>query len=569
VTEIILTDDPTPWTSSFFPKIEKSTWHNQARMFRLTSWIVFFAKLVFFLIMMSSASASIFEAETLHKQLDKFLAANAHDSDIQALQRFYSARHYQPVWLLSKSTSALHDVALEFIENAESEGLDISDYQINRLRQLRTNNLQADAYELEFQTTRTLLKLATDLRRGQFSPKDLDPDWHIPQSSFDPVNFLLTAIASDNFQQFLDELKPKIPGYQLLKQALAKYRDLAARQAIWIQIPAAAAIHPNTMHMSIPLVRDRIVEAYKIQNRAEYNLSNTTSKYYDDNLVNAVKTFQLQHGLNPDGIIGRNTLHALNKTFDEKVLQLRLNLERLRWLPRQLGKRYLLANTAGFRLAAVKDDQQILNMRIVVGRNSRTTPSFSSHITHLVLNPYWNIPAGIARKDLLPHQQKDRNYFAARGIKVYRGYDYSVKSIDPDSVDWAALKNRLPYVLRQDPGVKNALGTIKFLLPNPFNIYLHDTPSKSLFSKEIRTFSSGCIRLEQPMELAVFAMNGHSTPAKLMAQINSGNTASIKLPAVLPIYIVYLTVWIDQQQNIRFSPDSYGWDKRALSFVSW
>ena len=188
--------------------------------------------------MMPAVSVAMPEAEALRKQLEKYLAATPQESGLSALQRFYSDRDYQPVWLQSDSTSVLHDIALEFIENAEAEGLDSHDYQLQYLRQLRSDGYSIVPYELEFRTTRALLMLAEDLRLGQLSAEDVDPDWHIPQPLFDPVIFLLEAVASDHFQQSLYDLLPKIPSYQLLKQALAKYRDLVARQVAWTRIPA-------------------------------------------------------------------------------------------------------------------------------------------------------------------------------------------------------------------------------------------------------------------------------------------------------------------------------------------
>jgi len=553
----------------FHAKLEKSKRCGERIVIRLVRWFWLFVSVVLLLIAMPTMSVAIPEAETLRKQLEKYLAATPQESGLSALQRFYAGRDYQPVWLQSDSTSVLHDIALEFIANAEAEGLDSHDYQLHHLRQLRPDNFSVVPYELEFQTTRALLMLAEDLRLGQLSAKEVDPDWHIPQPLFDPVIFLLEAVTSDHFQQSLYDLSPKIPSYQLLKQALAKYRDLVARQVAWTRIPAVFDIQPNSSHAAIPLVRARIAEAYNTHGTVEYNLPLTQSKHYDGDLVNAIKTFQAQHGLNSDGIIGRNTRRALNMTPAEKVRQLRLNMERLRWLPRDLGERYLLVNIAGFQLAAVKHDQQMLNMRIIVGKNYRPTPSFSSNISHLVLNPYWNVPASIARKDLLPKQQKDPTFFATQGIKVYQGYDYREAPIDPDTIDWLAIKKGFPYVLRQQPGAKNALGTVKFILPNPFSIYLHDTPTKSLFHSEIRTFSSGCIRLEHPVALAGFVMEGHRTQTELTDLINTGKTATVNLPEPLPAYVVYLTTWIDNQRKIHYSPDTYGRDKRVLSLVPW
>jgi L,D-transpeptidase YcbB len=554
---------------SFYAKPERLKRCGERIVSRLERWIGLFVSVVLLLIMMPAVSVAMPEAEALRKQLEKYLTATPQESGLSALQRFYSDRDYQPVWLQSDATSVLHDIALEFIENAEAEGLDSHDYQLQYLRQLRLDGYSVVPYELEFRTTRALLMLAEDLRLGQLSAEDVDPDWHIPQPLFDPVIFLLEAVASDHFQQSLYDLLPKIPSYQLLKQALAKYRDLVVRQVAWTRIPAFFDIRPNTSHAVIPLVRARIAEAFHTHEIVEYNLPLTQSENYDDDLVNAIKTFQAQHGLIADGIIGGNTRRVLNMTPTEKVQQLRLNMERLRWLPRNLGERYLLVNIAGFQLAAVKHNQQVLNTRIIVGRYYRSTPSFSSNISHLVLNPYWNIPASIARKDLLPKQQKDPTFFSTQGIKVFQGYDYHEASIDPDTIDWLAIKKGFPYVLRQEPGVKNALGAIKFILPNPFSIYLHDTPTKSLFDKNIRTFSSGCIRLENPVALASFVMEGHSTQTELTALINTGKTATVNLPEPLPTYVVYLTTWVDNQRKIHFSPDIYGRDKRVLSLVPW
>lgn len=536
---------------------------------RLMRYVGFLAIAVLLFIMMPTASALMHEADTLRKALEKFLTTTSQKPDLNALQRFYSGRNYQPVWLESDSVSDLHAFALEFIANAEAEGLDSRDYQLSLLWKLRADPSTASSFELEFRTTQALLLLSEDLRRGQLTANDVDPDWHISRQPFDSVSFLLNAVASDNLPRALHDLPPQIPSYQLLRQALAKYRDLESRQVVWTRIPVVSAVYPYTSHEIIPLLRARITEAYQTHGKVEYNLPQTLSEYYDEALVHAIKAFQAQHGLNADGIIGKNTQRALNMTPADKIRQLRLNMERLRWLPRELGDRYVLVNIAGFQLAAVKDAQQRLNMRIIVGKNYRSTPSFSSHISHMVLNPYWNIPASIAREDLLPKQQKNPAYFTSQGIKIYPGYDYQVEPLDPNSIDWPAIEKGFPYVLRQDPGVKNALGKIKFMLPNPFSIYLHDTPSKSLFHREIRAFSSGCIRLEQPLELADFAMEGYRTLADLAAQIDTNRTVTVNLPELLPVYIVYLTTWIDSEHKIHYSPDTYGRDARALNFARW
>ncbi|MDP1952050.1 MAG: L,D-transpeptidase family protein [Nitrosomonas sp.] len=521
--------------------------------------------------MLPVADALSVEAEELKMQPTGLFSVDFTETNLSELRRFYSARDYRPVWLTPKQKLLPLNIALTFIATAEEEGLDSRDYQLQQLKQLELRvDETTDAWiELELRTTHALLTLIHDLHSGRLSASTVDPDWHIPQSPFDAVAFLLEAVTSDNLHQLLNELPPKKLSYQLLKQTLARYRELENNQLTQIHIPDAPVIHPDTTHALIPLIRRRMAQAYVIDGFAEYNITQSQSLHYNDELVAAIKAFQMQHGLNADGVIGKNTAQALNTALAWKIRQLRLNMERLRWLPRDLDERYLLVNIAGFRLTTVERGEHVLDMRIIVGRDYRSTPSFSSHVSHVILNPYWNVPASIARKDLLPKQKKDPTYFSREGIKIYSGYDYDAAALDPESIDWHAINKGFPYVLRQDPGAKNALGTIKFIFSNPFDIYLHDTPSKSLFQSDIRTFSSGCIRLEKPLLLAEFTLNEQNLLTQLISQIDSGKTSRINLPEPLPIYLVYITVWVDNSQRVHFSPDIYGRDERALNFAGW
>ncbi|SET12310.1 Murein L,D-transpeptidase YcbB/YkuD [Nitrosomonas marina] len=526
----------------------------------------------------SLSQATTFDTESLQSALNTFVSRYVDDPrheyiDLTKLQEFYSARDYRPAWTDSVTQLTRLEIALSFIGTAENEGLESREYRLDRLMQLFKTRNPSERFELEFLTTLSLLRFSNDLYRGRFTASRLDPDWHIPQPAFNAINFLLSTVDTDTFQQSLLGLAPNIPNYHLLKQVLLKFRNLAERGVSWQHIPDMPLLRPGESHQAIPLIRIRIAQAYETHDKTEYNLSHSeesiNSTIYDRSLVNAIKAFQLQHGLNADGIIGKNTINALNKTLDEKIQQLRITMERLRWLPRELGSRYLLVNTAGFQLAAVENDEYMLDMRIIVGRDYRSTPSFNSRITHLIINPYWNIPASIASKDLLPKQQKNPDYFTSQNIRVYSDYAYNAEPIDPDSIDWLAIRRGFPYILRQDPGIHNALGTIKFMLPNPFSIYLHDTPTKTLFNKDIRTFSSGCIRLEKPLQLAEFALRKQLTQETLKAQIEFGKTRQINLPEPLPTFIVYLTAWIDSENNIHYSPDSYQRDRRALAFARW
>lgn len=515
------------------------------------------------------AENSAISAELIRERLAKDIQSNRDNAAQTNLQRFYAQRNYQPVWTLAGHPAAMLDVALALIGQADEEGLDSNDYHLESLRALRSEASDQIPLSLELGTTRSLLTLAHDLYSGRLVASQADPDWHIPQPQFDSVDFLQQALASEKLEQAFADLSPGIPQYRSLEQLLKKLHTLAVAGTTWTRIPEeATSIRPHTRSASVPLLRQRIQEAYRVFEKPEYNVPVSNNELYDDQLETAIRAFQHQYGLNADGIIGKNTRKALNMTLNEHIQRLRISLERLRWLPRNLGSRYILVNISGFNLIAIQDGVRVFGMRIVVGRDYRSTPSFSSRISHLVLNPYWNVPASIARKDLLPKQKNNPNYFASEGIRVFSDYRYQ-SELDPYSIDWHSAGGSLPYVLRQDPGKRNALGTIKFMFPNPFSIYLHDTPSKYLFQKDIRTFSSGCIRLEKPLRLAEFVLGESFEQADIAEKISSGKTQTVNLSERVPVYLLYLTVWSNGQGEVYFSSDVYGRDKRALAYAHW
>lgn len=531
----------------------------------------FFFFIIFFFVLSAVANSVItINAETIRQQLENDAGKKQNKTGMATLRRFYAQRNYEPIWIKTENHPAASlDMALAFIARAGAEGLADQDYDADYLLRLRNKYGEQISLELELHTTRCLLVLARDLRNGRLMPSAADPDWHITQQDFDPVSFLQQAVANNDLESALTELSPDIPQYRALKQLLTKLRELEASDVQWTHIPETTpSLRPNTTHPAVVLIRQRMQEAYVLFENPTYALTDNISEFYDAPLVNAVKAFQRQYNLNADGVIGKNTRQALNKTLHEHIQQVRINLERLRWLPRKLDDRYILVNIAGFRLVAVENKERVLDMRIVVGRNYRSTPSFNSRITHIVLNPYWNVPRSIASKDLLPKQRQNPDYFASQGIRVFSDYRYQ-HELDASEVDWYTDDQPFPYVLRQDPGRRNALGTIKFMFPNPFSIYLHDTPSKSLFKRDIRTYSSGCIRLEKPMELAEFVLEQSFFDNNIAGKIGGGRTHTINLPEQLPVYLVYLTAWSDSQGVVYFASDIYGRDKRALDYAHW
>ncbi len=313
--------------------------------------------------------------------------------------------------------------------------------------------------------------------------------------------------------------------------------------------------------------RDDRVTVLRRRLEASGDLAPATSEVpvrFDADVKEAVKRFQRRHGLDTDGVVGKGTLAALNVSAGDRVRQLELNLERWRWLPLDLGESYILVNIPGFDLEVIEGGRMVLAMRVVVGRPYRRTPVFSSPMTYLVFSPYWHVPPSLAVQDVLPAVQKEGDYLAKKSIKVFRGWGSEAEEVDPAAVDWSSLKREgFPYRFRQEPGPDNALGGVKFMFPNPYNVYLHDTPSRELFRRTERTFSSGCIRIEKPLELAEYLLREAAgwSPENITAASQKGMEQTVRLPRPIPVHLLYWTSWVDQAGTIHFRNDVYGRDR--------
>jgi murein L,D-transpeptidase YcbB/YkuD len=285
---------------------------------------------------------------------------------------------------------------------------------------------------------------------------------------------------------------------------------------------------------------------------------------FDAALEQGLRGFQERHGLDADGTVGASTLAALNVPVEDRIRQIELNMERWRWLPQTLGERYIMVNIPNFHLDVVEHGQALLGMRVVVGRPTRRTPSFSAEMTHLVLNPHWYVPPTIAIQDKLPLLRRDPGYLSRQNFKLFRHGEGGATRIDPRAVDWSSVSARnFPYQLRQDPGPRNALGRVKFMLPNPHHVYLHDTPARELFAKNERAFSSGCIRLENPMELADYLLQDDSQWAqrRRVAGGKRGAEQVVLLPTSVPVHLMYWTAWTSASGVVHFRKDIYERDQ--------
>jgi murein L,D-transpeptidase YcbB/YkuD len=249
---------------------------------------------------------------------------------------------------------------------------------------------------------------------------------------------------------------------------------------------------------------------------------------------------------------------------EERIRQIELNLERRRWMPRDLGSPHLLVNIPGFELQVVEAGRTARTMRVIVGRKSRPTPVLSSELTYLEVNPYWNVPARIARVDLLPKIQENPSFLVRENFRVFSGWGEGARELDPNGIDWSSIRpGHFPFRLRQEPSAQNALGRVKFMFPNDQSVYLHDTPSKNLFRRSIRTLSSGCVRLEEPLELAAFLLERQDwAPERVSRLAASGRRRVVLLERPVPVHFVYLTSWVDEGGGLHFREDVYGHDRR-------
>lgn len=306
---------------------------------------------------------------------------------------------------------------------------------------------------------------------------------------------------------------------------------------------------------------------WRARDLAENALGDTL---FDGTLERAVQRFQQRHGLTADGIVGPRTRRALATGVEARIKQIQLNLERMRRLPGDLGDRYIWINTAAFRLDVREGDRIPLSMRVIVGRKEHQTPVFAEDLRYLVINPYWHVPSKIARRDLIPALLDNPDYFTQRRIRVMSGWQDDATELDPLAIDWRRYSDDryLPYKLRQDPGPDNALGYIKFMLPNRYSVYLHDTPGKHLFERSVRAYSSGCVRLEKPLALAQYAMGNTGADGKeIKAIIEAGENTTVLLPEPIKVYMAYQTAWVDTNGDLQFRDDIYERDPALAALM--
>ena len=371
--------------------------------------------------------------------------------------------------------------------------------------------------------------------------------------------FACFAAAAGGQSTFANATAPVQSSVDGLKAALAQYRMIES-QGGWPALPDGPALHPGAAGPDIGRLRRRLAMSGELAEVAEAAAS------FDARLSAAVMRFQARHGLDADGVVGRRTRAALNVPANARVRQIEANIARLQTMPEDNGERSILINVAAFELTLLDGGRAAFRSAVVVGRVSRPTPTLSSSVTRIVTHPSWRIPRRIAVLDILPKVRRDPAYLNQQSIRVFGTANGERVELPAGSIDWRRLHaDNFPYLLVQDPGPLNALGRIKFFIPNEQDIYLHDTPARELFRRPVRSFSSGCIRVERALELAELLLSrddGERLEAMADA-LEKGQTSEIPLAAPVPVHIVYLTAWTDEDGVLHFRDDIYGLDGSA------
>ncbi len=465
---------------------------------------------------------------------------------------------FQPAW----TDRAVVEQLLDGVRGAASHGLDPADYHLRAIEsRLAAGDWQSSdpvaRAELELLLTDSLARLAFTLHFGKLDPEQLDPVWNLSRewSGADPVGLFEQTLRSGRIREFLEAAPPQYPFYGRLREALARYRAIEAAGG-WPALPDGEALKPGASDPRVPALRRRLeIEGDLAPVQA------ADSTLYDAEVEVAVQRFQERTRLDPDGVLGKRTTAELNVPVSRRIEQLRASLERARWVIRDVEEDLLVVDIAGFKLHLFRDGEEIWVTRVQVGKPYTSTPVFKAAMTHLVFNPTWTVPPGILNKEVLPAVRRDRSYLAAHGMSVVRS-DGSI--VDPSTVDWSG---RFPYSIRQEPGPKNSLGRVKFMFPNEYFVYLHDTPSKQLFDRAQRAFSHGCIRVEDPLRLAELVLTGTAgwDRAAIDRTVESKQTTTVFLTEHLTVMLLYWTAEVTRQGTVLFSPDIYDRDRAVIA----
>lgn len=480
----------------------------------------------------------------------------------KALPAFYATNGYRLAWQSMEHRQQL----AEAVGRAAEDGLLPGDYHADLLASLAsapiTGISPARRADIDLLFSDAFLVFGSHLLEGKVNPQTIHAEWTANRRQRNMESVLADALDSGDIRGTLDALRPAHPAYGQLMEVRRSLASTAPEP--WPPLDDKPTLRPGDRDPRVPDIRHRLATLGDLEPADSIDQD---PQFYGSSLETAIMAFQARHGLDADGVVGRDTFKALNLSPAARIRQIDATLERWRWLPESLGETYVLVNIAGFELTLVDQGAEVLRKRVIVGKPYRQTPVFSDQIEYLVFNPTWTVPRTIMLKDQLPQILQDPDYLARLNIRVYRGWGADRVPVDPATIDWSALgRNNFPYQLVQEPGPQNALGQVKFMLPNQYDVYLHDTPGRGLFAKSERTFSSGCIRVEQPFDLAerLLASAPNWSRTRINEVVDGQVSQTVLLPEPVPVHLQYWTAWVDSEGRIQYRNDIYERDARLL-----
>jgi murein L,D-transpeptidase YcbB/YkuD len=483
-------------------------------------------------------------------------------ADAQKLYYFYGARGFEPLWIVKGadgkvSFSPNAEKIIDVFKDATAEGFRPSDYLTPNLDVNAAGSDPAKLAALETAFSASTLRYAQNAYGGRIAPASVSSYLAIAPHRLDASDTLLKLASSQTPDQVLHDLDPKDREFVALKAELAKLNGNTAADAV--VVPDGPLLKAGMTDDRVAILRKRLDVAAPADATAE------TALIYDPALVDAVKAFQTSLGLTADGHIGPATVAALNGSSGISKDDVIANMERWRWMPSDIGTFHVLVNIPEFRLYVVDNDAVTYTTRVVVGKPTTQTPIFSDQIEDIVVNPYWNVPASIVNNEIAPKLASNPGYLASQNMELLSG----AKVINASAIDWSTVTpGKFPFAVRQKPGASNALGAIKFIFPNPMDIYLHDTPSKSLFVRDFRAFSHGCVRVQNPMDFADALLKAEPNLDSAKLKAMAGPTEKwVPLKNHVPVHLAYFTLRVDPDGTIRSFGDVYGHNKKLIKLL--
>ncbi len=492
---------------------------------------------------------------------------------VEEIFPFYSDRKFRAIW---SSGGIVKELAYELrfeIRQAKFDGLNPDDYHLKLIEAFfstfesnKVNNIvnnPADLVDFDLLLSDAFFKLSSHLERGKVDPSQLKSTWEISQKpqKVDYTVLLATAIKEGEIRRNLESLYPNFTIYKRGREVIRTLEERRKSDTLnWETVKSGKLIKVGERNNSIPTIRKRLQFWGHLGNYEPED-----PKLYDSIMFSGVVEFQKKNGMETDGILGENTFSAINDSPSDLIDRASVNLERLRWLPDTLKDgEIILVNIANYRLDYIENRDTLFSSKVIVGEQYHATPIFSAPMSYLVFSPYWNIPRSIARREIIPAIRKNKNYIQEKNLQVMT---YSGKSVDPNTVDWSAKP--FPYMIRQAPGGSNSLGNVKFMFPNKHSVYIHDTPARSLFERENRALSHGCIRVQNPAELAGILLRDRSewTPERIQEAMNRDSELIVNLDRKIPVVLLYLTFWADSKGQAYFRQDIYNRDEEILKLL--